>query len=167
MIFSTAQPIFRVLATQLQEQLHRAGADATIRGYAPTQFIAPATSGGPVFGGRFDLALVNIYAAAGPDGASFFICSERAPRGFNLSRLCDRRLDALFDASIGEYERPRLERDEALIQQAIARDAPAIALGEVRWISPRSDRIAGFVPTPVTPYAGVWRWALEPHAQGG
>ncbi|MDB5042988.1 MAG: appA 2 [Candidatus Eremiobacteraeota bacterium] len=161
LIFSTAQPIFRVIATQMQEELRAAGADVAIRGYAPAQFAAPPGSGGPMFGGRFDIAISNIFAAAGPDAASFFICSERAPAGFNIARLCDPRIDALFEHAIRDYERPRLLRDVAEIENAIVADAPGIALAQVRFISAFTDRLSGVEPSPVTPFVGVWKWTLS------
>ncbi|MDB5092705.1 MAG: appA 2 [Candidatus Eremiobacteraeota bacterium] len=160
LVFSTAQPIFRVIATQMQEELRAVGADAAIRGYAPAQFAAPAGSGGPMFGGRFDIAIANIYAAAGPDAASFFICSERSPAGFNIARLCDPRIDALFEHAIRDYERPAQLRDVAAIENAIVADAPAIALGQVRFISAFTGRLSGVEPSPVTPFVGVWKWTL-------
>lgn len=162
LIYMTSQSIFQIIATQLQEELHSVGADVAIRGYAPAQFISPAASGGPIFGGRFDLAVMNVFAAAGPDAGSFFICSERAPSGFNLARLCDPRIDTVFSDAIGQYDRPRVQRDVAAIERAIVDDLPVIPLGQVRWISVVSDRVANLAPTPVTPYGRVSNWTLGP-----
>jgi peptide/nickel transport system substrate-binding protein len=161
LIFSTAQPIFRVIATQLQQELRTVGADVAIRGYAPAQFAAPPGSGGPMFGGRFDIAVTNIFAAAGPDTGSFFICSERAPAGFNLARLCDPRIDALVKHAMRDYGRTRLLHDVAQIEDVLVADAPAIVLGQVRFISSFTDRLSGVQPTPVSPYVDVWKWTLS------
>lgn len=163
LIFNASQPVFRVIATQLQDELRAVGADATIRGYAPTQFVAPSAAGGPMFGGRFDLALANIFAAAGPDAASFFMCSERAPTGFNLARLCDKRIDALFERAIHDYGPAKLHGDVAGIEHIIVEDAPGMALAQVRIISAFTDRLSGIDPSPVGPYVGAWKWKLAPN----
>jgi peptide/nickel transport system substrate-binding protein len=162
LIFLTGQPIGTVIATEVQAELRAVGVDLALRGYAPAQFIAPAAAGGPMFGGRFDLALANIFAAAGPDSASFFICSERSPVGFNISRLCDPRLDARFEDAIRSYDPARGARDVAAIQQLLIEDAPQVTLGQVRGVSAYTDRLRGVEPNTVTPYAGAWRWRFVP-----
>ena len=160
LIFSTAQPMFTVLATELQEQLRSVGVDVALHGYAPTQFIAPASEGGPVFGGRFDLLLTNIYSPVGPDAGSFFICSERAPLGFNLSRMCDPQLDAIVSGALHHYGPARSVDDVAAIERRLVADRPVLWLARVSFISAYAVRSRGFSPTPVTPYAGVWKWTI-------
>ena len=160
LIFPTAQPMFTVLATELQAQLRTIGVDVVLHGYAATQFIAPASDGGPVFGGRFDLLLTNIYSPTGPDAGSFFICSERAPAGFNLSRMCDPQFDALFSNAILSYRPIRNVDDVAAMERRLVADRPILWLARVAFISAYPTRLHGFRPTPVTPYAGVWKWSL-------
>ncbi|MBV8581501.1 MAG: peptide ABC transporter substrate-binding protein [Candidatus Eremiobacteraeota bacterium] len=160
LVYSVAQPIFRVVATQLQEELHAVGADVSLHAYSQTQFMAPAGSGGPVFGGRFDLFLGNIFSAAGPDAGSFFMCSERAPAGFNLARMCDPRFDARVERALTVYDRADNRRDVAAMESLLVEDAPQVALGQVRFISAFTDRLRDVAPTPVSPFAGVWRWSL-------
>jgi len=162
LVFMNGQPLGTVIATQIQAQLRQVGAEAVLRGYAPSQFIAPAAAGGPMFGARFDLALANIFAAAGPDAASFYICAERTPKGFNISRLCDARLDAFFEDAIRTYDPSRIARDIAAIQDRLIDDAPQVALGQVRALSAYTSRLRGVSSNPVTPYSGAWRWQLVP-----
>ncbi len=162
--YMNGRPIATVIATQIQAELRQVGVELVQRGYVPAQFQAPANAGGPMFGGRFDLALSNIFAAAagGPDSASFYICSERSPVGFNIARMCDPRLDARFDDAIRSYDPARIRSDVAAIQALLVEDAPQVTLGQVRSVSAYTDRLRGVESNPVTPFAGAWRWQLAP-----
>jgi peptide/nickel transport system substrate-binding protein len=162
--FMNGRAIGTVVATQIQAELRQVGVDLALHGYAPQQFVAPANAGGPMFGGRFDLALSNIFAAAagGPDSASFYICSERSPTGFNISRMCDPRVDACFEDAIRSNDPARVRRDVAAIQALLVEDAPQVTLGQVRSVVAYTERLRGVESNPVTPFAGAWRWQLAP-----
>jgi peptide/nickel transport system substrate-binding protein len=162
LIFSTAQPMDRVIATEIQAQLRAIGVDAAIRGYSATLFKAPPGNGGPMFGGKFDLVLSDIYTTGDADTFSFFICGERAPAGFNIARMCDPRFDALFDRTIHAVDQAATRRNVAMLETILAGDAPAIVLGQLRFISAFDHRLHGVAPTPVTPFGAAWNWSFAP-----
>ncbi|MBV8748460.1 MAG: hypothetical protein JO103_01970, partial [Candidatus Eremiobacteraeota bacterium] len=58
------------------------------------------------------------------------------------------------------YDRAASRRDVAVMESLLVEDAPDVALGQVRFISAFTDRLRDVVPTPVSPFAGVWRWSL-------
>ena len=87
------------IAANLVAQYERAvGASVTIKQFAVTQFGAPASMGGPVYGGRFDVALYSFVNGDDPDTTDQFACSNIPPNGYNKSRICDVRIDALLAA---------------------------------------------------------------------
>jgi peptide/nickel transport system substrate-binding protein len=159
--------IFTVVGTQIQAELRQVGVEVNLRGYVPTEFIAPPNAGGIMFGARFDLALANIYAAAagGPEAGSFFICSERSPVGFNISRLCDPRFDARFDDAVRSYDPARVRSDVAAMESLLIEDAPQRALAQIRSVSAFTSRLTGVTSNPVTPYSAAWRWRLVPESR--
>lgn len=162
--YENGPTIFTLVATQIQAALRQAGVETNLRGYVPTQFIAPANAGGIIFGGRFDLVVANIYAAAagGAEAGSFYICSERSPVGFNIARMCDRRLDVRFDDAVRSYDPARMRSDVAAMESLLIEDAPQRVLGQVRSVSAFTDRLTGVTSNPVTPYSAAWRWRLAP-----
>jgi peptide/nickel transport system substrate-binding protein len=160
LVYSAAQPLYRIIATQIQAELHAEGVVVVLRPYAPAQFRAPAGSGGPMFGGRFDLVLSDIYTTGDEDTGSFFTCSERAPAGFNIARLCDPRVDAVADRAIHGTDPAALPADVGRLERLLVADAPAVVLGQLRFISAFDDRLRGFAPNPVTPYANAGNWSL-------
>jgi peptide/nickel transport system substrate-binding protein len=160
LIFSTAQPLYRIIATEIQAELREVGVDTAIRGYSANLFKAPSGNGGPMFGGKFDLVLSDIYTTGDADTFSFFICSERAPAGFNIARMCDPRFDALFDRTIRAADPAATRRSVATLETMLAGDAPAIVLGQLRFISAFDERLHGVAPNPVTPFGEAWNWSL-------
>jgi len=160
LVFSSAQPLYRIVATELQAELRAVGADVSIRGYPPTQFKAPAGDGGPMFGGRFDLILADIYTTGDADTSSYFTCSERAPAGFNISRLCDPVYDRIAERAERAADPAATRGDVARMETRLVRDGPAIVLAQLRFVGAFDDRLRGFAASPVTPYAAAWRWSL-------
>ncbi|HTW83324.1 MAG TPA: ABC transporter substrate-binding protein [Candidatus Sulfotelmatobacter sp.] len=161
LVYSTALPLYRVIATEVQAQLRAAGVDLALHAYAPGQFRAPAANGGPMFGGKFDLVLSDIYSTGDEDTAAFFACDERAPAGFNIARLCDPRFDAAAARAMHATDPGALRTAETAFETQLARDVPAIALCQLRFISAFDDRLRGVAPIPATPYAGAWAWSLR------
>jgi len=96
------------------------------------------------------------------EGCHFENGVVRTPKGFNISRLCDARLDAFFEDAIRTYDPSRIARDIAAIQDRLIDDAPQVALGQVRALSAYTSRLRGVSSNPVTPYSGAWRWQLVP-----
>jgi ABC-type transport system substrate-binding protein len=123
---------------------------------------APAAQGGPMFGGKFDLTIANIYSAAGPFAAQFFICSERAPNGFNISRICNPQIDRLFSDIIASNDPALRSRDTKAIERLLATALPQIPLMQGRILAAMSSRVHGIAPTPLTPYVGMENWSIDP-----
>jgi peptide/nickel transport system substrate-binding protein len=162
LIVSSTNETQTILSLQIKEQLRAVGIDVTIRSFDPKMLKAPAAEGGPLFGGRYDLALANIYSSAGPFAGQFFICAERAPTGFNLSRFCDPAVDRLFADIIAANDPQRRSRDARSIEALLATELPQLPLAQVRTIAPLSNRVHGIVPTPATPYVDLWKWSIDP-----
>jgi ABC-type transport system substrate-binding protein len=162
LVFSSGGQLSNAIALQLKQELDAVGIDAELHPYAPTMLKAPAGAGGPIFGGRFNLVIVPIYQDAGPYAAQFFICSERAPVGFNMSRMCDPRVDTLFTDIIDSNDPARRDADTRAIERRLAVDRPQIPLLQVRTIAVVPDRLRGFAPVAVTPYVDLWKWNLQP-----
>jgi peptide/nickel transport system substrate-binding protein len=162
LIYSTETQTVGVIAAQVEQALRAVGIDTSLQSYNATMMMAPAAEGGAEFGGRFDLAIMAIYdAPVGPFAASNFVCSERAPTGFNLARMCDPALDMLYQDILSSYDGRRQSQDTRAIERLLRVQLPEIPLMQLRTIAAVSDRVHNVAPSPTTPYIGVWKWSTN------
>ena len=150
---------FERIALLVQASLRRAGIDLAIRTYAyDTIFAAPA---GPIYGGTYDLALYANTLNWDPDIYNFVACDRWYPRGQNIFRYCNPRLD--------ELERAGLQTDDVARRAAIYRAAGRIIWDDVAYVPLyESDRIVvrspdlrEYLPNPTaTPWWNAWRWDI-------
>ncbi len=148
------------LGLLMQQQLRAAGVELALRSYNPTQFRAPAGQGGPLYGGKFQLAFLEIYTPADPDTSWYFGCSEVAPNGFNTSRYCDPATDRAAEAGTMTYD-PALRRHYAsLVQRRVAAALPSIPLWQQNAVYVVPVSLRNFRPAAESPVWNVGRWTL-------
>jgi peptide/nickel transport system substrate-binding protein len=111
------------VALLLQSSLKSLGVDLAIKSYSLTQYYA---LNGPLYGGSFDLALSQSGINWDPDLYDSLACDRWYPRGENLGRFCDPRVDAL--------ERAGLQTDDPSRRAAIYRKASRLVWSDVPFI---------------------------------
>jgi ABC-type transport system substrate-binding protein len=160
--FVTGNATASALGLLMQQQLHGAGVELTLRPYNPTQFRAPAADGGPLYSGKFQLAFLEIYTPADPDTLWYFACSELAPNGFNTSRYCDPVTDRAAEAGASTYD-PALRRHFAtVVQRRVAAALPSIPLWQENAVYVVPASLRNFRPAAESPVWNVGRWAIAP-----
>ena len=124
-----------------QEQLQRAGIDATLKPYPASLFNAP---GGPLRTGAFELAAAQWIGAADPEESVIFACSQRGGNGNNSMNYCNPRFEALFEdqASTGDARRRRA--DFIAMQRIVRQEVPAIPVAFESNVDVVRDRVSGF-----------------------
>jgi peptide/nickel transport system substrate-binding protein len=111
------------VALLLQSSLKSVGVDLAIKSYALAEYDALS---GPLYGGSFDLALTNSGVNWDPDLYDSLACDRWYPRGGNLGRFCDPRVDAL--------ERAGLQTDIPWRRAAIYRKASRLIWSDVPFV---------------------------------
>jgi peptide/nickel transport system substrate-binding protein len=123
-----------------QEQLRRAGIDASLKSYPASQFNAP---GGPLRTGHFTLASVQWIGAADPEQSVTFACSQRGSDGNNSSNYCNPSFEALFDDQAVTESARRRGRDFVAMQRLVRRDVPIVPIAFMTEIDAVNDRVSG------------------------
>ncbi len=124
-----------------QEQLRRAGMDATIKPYAAALFNAP---GGPLRSGSFTLAAAQWIGAADPEESVIFACSQRGPDGNNSMNYCNPRFDALFEDQATTGDPLRRRHDFLEMQRIVRRDVPVVPIAFESNVDVVGSGVTGF-----------------------
>jgi peptide/nickel transport system substrate-binding protein len=128
------------------------GVQFEVRRYLSTMLFAPASAGGLILNGKFDLVMFGWTVSPLGDLSNLFACESSAPRGMNDLHYCDPQVDAAlkrFDASYDEATRQAASR---FIQERLARDVPTIVTTAREDLFAFNDDLHGFHPNQVTPF---------------
>ncbi len=148
----------RTLAVIMQQEARRAKVALTIRTYSAQQFEATSTDAGPLASGNYQLALHDILTGADPETSWLLACSQIPPAGYNVTRFCEPQVDRALNDALATNDRLRRIRDYVVVQGAVARDVPFVAIAQLREIEAIPAGMRGFSPSLETPYYRVERW---------
>lgn len=161
LVIQAKTPGDEIIGSAIQQAERAIGAEITLKAFNVTQFVAPAQSGGPVYGGKFQMALYPFVNGDDPDVTDQFACRNVPPHGYNKSRFCDPALDALLAQARTTYDEPVRRQIYERIQSSLSRDLPIVLLYQRREVDTFSNRVAGESGSVSTVFwnAGSWTFA--------
>ena len=146
-------------APVFQNTMKQIGIAVDLRNYPYNVFYAPASEGGVLNGGKYDVAMSGWVLGSDPDEATLWMCDQYPPLGYNWSFYCDPRLDALEGIALSSYDREVRRRAYWQIQELLARDVPAVFVSWVNIIYATRDTVKDFHPG--ENWAASWNWRKE------
>jgi peptide/nickel transport system substrate-binding protein len=162
-IIQAGTPIDAIVGNLVAQYERAVGVDVTLKQYAITQFVAPASEGGPVYSGKFQMAYYDFENGSDPDTTDQFACRNVPPNGYNKSRLCDPRVDTLLQAGLQTYDPVKRKAIYSRLQSILYADMPLALVFQRRQINAFSIRIHNVQVSPWGPFWNVadWRGAVE------
>jgi peptide/nickel transport system substrate-binding protein len=139
---------------------HRIGVRVSLKQFNETQFVAPGSLGGPVYGGKFNMALYSFVNGDDPDTTDQFACSHVPPNGYNKSRVCDPRVDVLLNAGRQTYDIGARKAIYAKLQQLLYAQLPIALLYQERQVSAFTTRLRDQTTSLSGTFWNVGRWTL-------
>ena len=142
-IIQAATPGDAVIGNTVIQQERAVGARVTLKAFNVTQFVAPVDQGGPVYGGKFQMALYPFINGDDPDTTDQFACANVPPHGYNKSRICDPQIDALLKAGQATFDPVARTAVYRRLEQLLYRELPIVLLYQRRQINAFSSRLQG------------------------
>ena len=160
-ILRADKPSSTVLATAIQSAERAVGIDVSLRRFPVDALVASAAERGPLYGGRYSVALFPFIAGFDPDMTDQFACNRIPPRGFNKPRYCNHALDVLLAKAASTYSRDERTRDYRAVQRILARDLPMVALYQAIGVDAFPDRLENQTTAIDTPFWNVAAWRMR------
>ncbi len=150
-IMSTSGNITREQTEVILQQSWRAlGVNLIIKNSPAATVFALAQNGGPLYGGKYDIALsAFIQATADPERLNFNTELGLPPNGNNISFYRSKEMDRLEDEAAGTFDTAKRKRLYDEIQELEVRDLPYYT---IRWEAGKNMRsvdLRGFRPAVV------------------
>jgi len=162
LVLQAATPSATIVAQTIAQFERAAGVEVILKQYGSTQFSAPISSGGPVYGGKFGMALYGFINGDDPDTTDQFACANVPPRGYNKSRICDPRIDALLRRGNTTYSIPERKTIYAQLERLLYADLPLMLLYQRNEVDVFTDRLRGPTGSLDSVFWNVGSWRLAP-----
>ncbi len=161
LIVQAATPGDAIVANSVVQYERAVGIRATIKQFNITQFVAPASEGGPVYGGKFDMALYPFVNGDDPDTTDQFACANVPPHGYNKSRICDPRIDALLRAGRSTFDPGKRKAIYARLESLLYQELPIVLIYQRREIDAFTTRLHGETGSTDSIFWNVGGWYLS------
>ncbi len=140
-IIQAQTPGDQIIGSFVADAERQIGVRVTLKQFNVTQFVAPANLGGPVYGGKFQMALYPFVNGDDPDTTDQFQCDRIPPRGYNKSRICEALIDRLLEEGRSTFDVARRKAVYAQLQRELYRELPIALIYQRRQINSFSKRI--------------------------
>jgi peptide/nickel transport system substrate-binding protein len=140
-IIQAQTPGDQIIGNFVADAERQVGVRVTLKQFNITQFVAPSNLGGPVYGGKFQMALYPFVNGDDPDTTDQFACDRVPPKGYNKSRICEPAIDALLEQGRSTFDIPRRKVVYAQLQRVLYAQLPIALIYQRRQINSFSARI--------------------------
>lgn len=162
LILQAATPGDALTGNAIVQYEKAVGAQVTLKAFNVTQLVAPADQGGPVYGGKFGMALYSFVNGDDPDTTDQFSCATVPPHGYNKSRICDPRIDALLARGQRTYDVAQRTAVYAQLQAILRDQMPIVIMYRRPELDAFSERLRKQTTSLSTAWWNVSAWELAP-----
>ncbi len=163
LIIQASTPGDAIIGNTITAEEGAIGAHVTLKAFNVTQFVAPVDEGGPVYGGKFQMALYPFINGDDPDTTDQFACANVPPHGYNKSRICDPRIDALLRANfLGTFDPAARTAVYRKLQAVLYEKLPIALLYQRRQINTFTTQLRGQTTSLNGAFWNAGAWSLGP-----
>ena len=161
-IMQAATPGDTIIGNAVTQYEKAIGVGITLKAFNIGQFVAPVAEGGPVYGGKFQMALYSFVNGDDPDTTDQFACANVPPHGYNKSRICDQRLDALLKRGQQTYDVAQRKAIYTQVEALLYEQLPIVLLYQRPELDVFTDRLQHQTTSLSTAWWNVGAWTLAP-----
>jgi peptide/nickel transport system substrate-binding protein len=141
-------------AEYVQQMLAARGIEVTIKRVTLAHFYLPASAGGLLMSGKFDLAYFAWRSGEDPDDSDVVTCSGAS----NYAGYCSAEVDALERSALSTPDQAKRRGLYSKIQRALAHDIPYLYLYAPTYGYAVHSSVSSFAPSPFSPTSSAWQW---------
>ena len=161
-IMQAASPDDAIIGNAVTQYEKAVGVGVTLKAFNVAQLVAPVSQGGPVYGGKFQMALYSFVNGDDPDTTDQFACANVPPHGYNKSRICDPRLDVLLKRAQQTYDPAQRKALYSRLEALLYADLPIMLLYQRPNLDVFTDRLQHQTNGLSTAWWNVGAWTLAP-----
>ncbi len=147
------------LAVMLQAELRAVGVNVAVHAYPESVFFDRS---GPLFEGKFDLAILAYIGGLDPIDSELFRCADAAPVGSDLGRFCDRAYDAAYARASSDLDPAAGRAAFFTMQRAMVDRVALVPLAVYTLFYGVNPSLRNFSPNMLFIYSNATQWEMNP-----
>ena len=159
-IIQAQTPGDQIIGNFVADAERQVGIRVTLKQFNITQFVAPSNLGGPVYGGKFQMALYPFVNGDDPDTTDQFACDRVPPKGYNKSRICEPEHRRAARAGAIDVRHPAPQGGLRAVAAGPVRGVPIALIYQRRQINSFSSRIQNQTTSLSGAFWNVGAWTL-------
>ncbi|MDP9019125.1 MAG: peptide ABC transporter substrate-binding protein [Candidatus Eremiobacteraeota bacterium] len=148
-----------IIGNAVQEYERAIGVNLSQKEFAIEQFANPAQLGGPVYGGKFQMAFYPFLPGEDPDVTDQFACNRIPPEGFNKPRFCDPKMDAALARGIASFDRTKRQAAYDEVQRILSKQLPMLFIYQIVQVNAFPKWLKHQTGAVTTPFWNVAAWS--------
>ncbi len=128
------------------------GVDFTVKRYLVSQFFAPASQGGIMYGGKFDAVVFGWGTSPVEDLSNLYACYRFPPNGQNDMHWCDPAATAAMDEAKTHYDPAVRKRYLDVVQRRLYEQVPTVVISSRAQLAGFNSDLRGWHPNSVSPF---------------
>lgn len=126
------------------------GVNLIVKHFESNIYFGPYQSGGILYGGKWDIAVLNWSDDPNGDLSYLYACDEIPPNGQNVVRWCDPVADKAMHDFFAHYDQAQRNKDVAVVEERVYKETPAIVLDGVQDIHVFNKDLKNYHPGAVS-----------------
>jgi peptide/nickel transport system substrate-binding protein len=160
-IIQAGTPGDSIIGNSVTQYLRAVNVRTSLKQFNITQFVAPASEGGPVYGGKFQMALYPFVNGDDPDTTDQFACANVPPNGYNKSRICDPRIDALLEQGKSTFDVAKRKAIYSKLEALLYDRLPIVMIYRRREMDVFSEALQNQSTSIDSAFWNVGGWSLK------
>ena len=158
---ASGQTLGNRMAVFLQAAWKDVGIELEVRPYATAILFANYAAGGILQAGKFDAGFLSWINGVDPDDSTTATCAAVPPNGQNITRFCNREIDAQERIALTSNDQAVRKAAYAKVQRILVDQVPFITLYFQRRFDVASDDLKGYKPAhAVTTFWNTWEYEI-------
>jgi peptide/nickel transport system substrate-binding protein len=158
---ATGQTLGNRTAVFLQAAWKDVGIEVEVRPYATAILFANYAAGGILQAGKYDVGFLSWINGVDPDDSTTVTCAAIPPNGQNITRYCDRRIDAQERIALTSYDQAVRKAAYGQVQEILVDQVPFLTLYFQRRFDVASDDLKGYKPAhAVSTFWNTWEYEI-------
>jgi peptide/nickel transport system substrate-binding protein len=155
-------PFLESEAVQMAAQARAVGIQLDIKSFADQLFML-LTTGGVLWGGKFQVALTEFVGSGDPDPDWLIGCdSSGRPNPYNFSHMCIPGVAPVLADAVSTFDRSRRAKDYQSVARSLKEWLPIVLLSQSASLGAAPARLHNFDPSPYAGYFwNVTTWWLS------
>ena len=149
---ATGNPDYDTEVELIRNSWKQLGVELIVKRYLASQFFAPVSQNGIIYGGKFDVVFFAWTLSPNEDLSNLYACYRFPPDGQNDMHWCDRAATAAMDGAKTHYEFAARKSYIDAVQRRVYAAVPTVVMSSRKFLAGYNSDLRNWHPNSTAPF---------------